>query len=98
MKSEKQILVRRGVLVRLPKRNVCCFCREYIMPGQAYRFANIDPHRATITYLHGHVTCGDKQAKRGEVGIESGVTDAQILKFWKGMEVLNSDTKTVDRS
>ena len=57
------------------------------MPGNAYRFANIDPHKATIQYLHGHVACTDKHWKRGE-GLESGVTDAQILKFWKGMEEL----------
>ena len=67
------------------------------MPGKAYRFANIDPKAVTIRYLHGHVTCGDKRRKRGEEGVESGVTDEQILKFWKDMEVLSSETKTLDR-
>ena len=89
MKLEKQILSRRGVLVRLPKRGVCCFCREYIMPGQAYRFANIDPKAVTIRYLHGHVLCGDEHAKRGEGG-KSEVTDEQIQKFWKGMDELEN--------
>ena len=92
--DQKTTLARRGVLVRLPKRNVCYFCKEYIMPGQAYQFANIDPKAVTIRCLFTHVTCGDEHAKRGE-GLESGVTDEQILKFRKGMEELENRNREV---
>ena len=83
-------LSRRGIKVHLPKRGVCCLCREYIMPGQAYRYANIDPKDVTITYLHSHVLCGDERAKR-EAGAGTGVPDEVILKFWRDMEVLERE-------
>lgn len=86
----KTTLARRGVRVRLEKRHTCCFCRELIMPGQAYRFANIDPKAATIRYLHGHVLCGDERAKL-EPGEGSGVSDETILKFWAGVEALKKE-------
>lgn len=95
--ASQDIPARRGVLVRLEKRGVCCFCREYLMAGsQAYRFAKVDPHKATIEYRHAHITCADVRGERGK-GEGTCVSDAQILKFWRGMEVLNGETKAVDR-
>ena len=64
------------------------------MPGQAYRFANIDPKAVTIKYLQSHVLCGDERGIR-KSGEGAGVTDEQILKFWKGMEELENRNREV---
>jgi hypothetical protein len=79
---------RRPVPVRLEKRAVCCICREYIMPGQAYRYSNVDPKAITIKSLYSHVLCGDEKAEKRDGGTGVELSDEQILKFWAGMEEL----------
>jgi hypothetical protein len=89
MKKLEPTISRRGIVIESQKRQVCHFCREYIMPGHCYRFSDIDPQNVTIRSLYAHITCADKRGifSRGE-GEGEGVTDAQILRFWKDMEAL----------
>ena len=90
--TNKHYLSARGVLSTVPSGGrVCPFCMEKLVGGSsAYRFAHIDPKEVCIRSFYTHISCADKRSKpKSETAEdEARLSDAQILRFWDGVEAL----------